>query len=60
MSSTPGQSDAADVEVARWCAANRYVIVSCDSDFRGRSARTRALTSLGVEAIVFTYDLVGL
>ncbi len=55
-----GQSDAPDEDVARWCAANERVLVTCDDDFRGRTARTAGLTELGLEVIVFVAQLRGL
>ena len=55
-----GRSDASDEDVARWCAAHERVLVTCDDDFRGRSARTAGLTELGLEVIVFVAELRGL
>jgi len=55
-----GRSDASDENIARWCAENEVVLVTCDDDFRGRTARTSALTKYGVEVIVFAYQICGL
>ncbi|MDE0162660.1 MAG: DUF5615 family PIN-like protein [Acidimicrobiaceae bacterium] len=59
-SSARGRSDASDEDVARWCAANERVLVTCDDDFRGRRARTSGLTELGLEVIMFVAQLRGL
>lgn len=59
-SAARGRSDASDEDVARWCVASERVLVTCDDDFRGRSARTAELTELGLEVIVFVVQLRGL
>ena len=59
-SSVRGRSDVPDQAVARWCAEHERVLVTCDDDYRGRTARTRALANLGLEVIVFVYELSGL
>ncbi len=38
-----GRSDAPDQDIARWCVDNEVVLVTCDDDFRGRTARTSEL-----------------
>ena len=55
-----GRSDAPDESVARWCAANEVVLVTCDDDFRGRAPRASELTRCGAEVIVFSYQVTGL
>jgi predicted nuclease of predicted toxin-antitoxin system len=55
-----GRSDAPDSAVAAWCARNERTLVTCDDDFRARTARTRSLASIGVEVIVFAFELSGL
>lgn len=59
-SASRGRSDAPDEDVARWCAANERVLVTCDDDFRGRRARSAGLAELGLEVIVFVAQLRGL
>ena len=59
-STARGRSDASDEDVARWCAANERVLVTCDDDFRGRNARTTGLTETGLEVIVLVAQLRGL
>ena len=55
-----GRSNAPDEAVARWCAADERVLVTCDDDFRGRTARTAGLAESGLEVIVFSAQLSGL
>lgn len=55
-----GRSNAPDEDVARWCAADERVLVTCDDDFRGRRVRTAGLTETGLEVIVFVAQLRGL
>ena len=59
-SAARGRSDASDEDVARWCATHERVLVTCDDDFRGRTARTAGLTELGLEVIVFVAQMRGL
>ncbi len=58
--STPGQNRAPDELIAERCADGQIVLVTVDSDFRGRWLRTGVLANHGVEVIVFTKDLEGL
>ncbi|WP_419838677.1 DUF5615 family PIN-like protein [Candidatus Poriferisodalis sp.] len=55
-----GHSNADDYDIAVWCAENSYVLVTCDNDFRSRRQRTQFIQQVGVEVIIFTYELAGL
>ncbi len=55
-----GRSGADDETVARWCEAKNRVLVTCDSDFRGRWVRSSLLAQVGVELIVFNWQVRGL
>ena len=55
-----GQTEAEDPDIASWCASHRYVLVTADSDFKGRWLRSGLLGERGVEVIVFSRDLEGL
>ena len=56
----PGRAPVEDQAIARWCGATGYVLVTVDSDFRGRWVRSGLLAAHDVEVIVFLHDLVGL
>ena len=58
--STPGQNRAPDDLIAERCSNGGLVLVTADSDFRGRWLRSGVLGNHGVEVIVFTQDLQGL
>jgi len=60
MGPSSGQSRARDEEIAEWCGINDYVLITCDSDFRGRLVRSGALETANAEVIVFTHELAGL
>ncbi|MCY4519090.1 MAG: DUF5615 family PIN-like protein [Acidimicrobiaceae bacterium] len=61
LSRTHGShSNADDYDIAVWCAENSYVLVTCDNDFRSRRQRTQSIQQVGVEVIIFTYELAGL
>ncbi len=55
-----GHSNADDYDIAAWCAENEYVLVTCDSDFRSRQQRAQSIQAVGVEVVVFAYQLSGL
>lgn len=57
---TPGQNRAPDELIAERCSDGGIVLVTVDSDFRGRWLRTGVLGNHGVEVIVFTRDIEGL
>ena len=54
-----GQSNAPDVEIARWCRDNSRVLVTQDSDFTSRKQRAQAIHLTGVEVVFITYELIG-
>ncbi len=55
-----GQAGASDEEIAAWCADDVSVLVTTDSDFKGRWIRSGLLARHGVEVIVFNRDIPGL
>jgi hypothetical protein len=55
-----GQNDTPDETIAKWCGDNRYVLVTVDSDWRGRWLRSGLLKDHGVEVVVFSRDVPGL
>lgn len=55
-----GQQPAEDPDIADYCARTETVLVTIDSDFRGRWVKSGTLSRAGVEVIVFTKDLKGL
>lgn len=59
-SETVGRSPAEDENIAKWCAATGYVLVTVDRDLRGRNARTELLANVGAETIVLGWQPSGL
>lgn len=59
-STVPGQQNAEDEDIAKWCATTETTLVTADEDFRGRWVRSGALMRHGTEVIVFKKQLVGL
>ena len=55
-----GQCNAADEEIAKFCATAEYVLVTTDTDFNGRWVRSGLLKEHNVEVIVFITELPGL
>lgn len=55
-----GRSAAPDEQIAKWCEAAGRILVTVDDDFKGRTARTQLLTTLGLEVVVFDWQPVGL
>lgn len=55
-----GQCNATDAEIAEWCAKTENVLVTSDSDFRGRWVRNGLLVKHGVEVVAFDKDVAGL
>lgn len=49
----PRGKKAKDDEIAAWCDANDYVIVTCDTDFRSAEMREKLLSQTTVEVIWF-------
>ena len=58
-SATKGRSPDEDEDIAKWCAATGWILVTVDDDFKGRSARTKLLTDLGAEVIVLEWQPTG-
>ena len=59
-SDVAGRSPAADEEIAKWCSASGWILVTVDDDFKGRTTRTRLLTTLGAEVVVLDWQPLGL
>jgi len=59
-SDVAGRSPAKDEEIAKWCSETGWILVTIDDDFKGRTARTKLLTSLGAEVVVFAWQPIGL
>lgn len=55
-----GRAPAEDEDIAKWCAATGYILVTVDDDFRGRTARTKLLAQVGAEVIVLQWQPAGL
>ena len=51
---------ASDAEIADWCAAHGWTLVTSDQDFRSRELRVRAYLGRGVDVILCTRQPSGL
>lgn len=59
-SDTVGHAPAEDEQIAKWCAATGYILITVDDDFRGRNTRTELLANVGAEVIVLGWQPSGL
>jgi len=51
---------ASDEEIAEWCAAEGWAVVTCDQDFRSRELRVSAYNRRGVNVVLCTRQPTGL